>query len=115
MSETPVEKKIRKRGSRLQVLHGEALMTSGGLTKEHLSLNEKTGKICSMAEIQRGISLSSKMRQKRAEAKPIDAIANCVDTIEKTDIIDEITVEIKPKRVRKPREKKRVEAPIADE
>jgi len=116
MSETPVEKKLRKRGTRLQVLNGEAVMTSGGLTIDKLIRNEKTGKISSMAEIQRGIDLSSKMKEKRANVKPIDSIADCVDKIDKSEIIDEITVEIKPKRVRKPREKKqKAEAPIADE
>ena len=101
MSDTQTEKKIRKRGSRQQVVNGEALMTSGGLTKDKLILNEKTGKICSMAEIQRGIDLSSKMKERR---KPV--------VISPVDAAPDVTVTIIPKQPRKSRAKKTTEAPV---
>lgn len=39
-------KKTQRKGSRAQVMHGTAVMTAGGLTKEHL-MYSKSGRIVS--------------------------------------------------------------------
>lgn len=89
------EIKIKKRGTRQQVLNGEALLTSGNLSKDDLVFNEKTQRICSKKEIERGNELSAKMKQLK---KPFEAA------------LDEAILLVAPaesvKKVRKPRAKK---------
>ena len=61
--------KIKKRGTRQEVLNGTAILTAGGLSRDDLVLNPKTGKICTKKELERGTILSESMR--RAYGKPL--------------------------------------------
>jgi len=56
-----MESKIKKRGSRQEVFEGRALMTSGNLSREDLIFNERTGKIITNKEKERGEKLKEVM------------------------------------------------------
>jgi len=77
MEEVPQEKKRRSRkvGSRQDVYAGLAERTAGGLRKEDLIKNEKTGGICTPKEIERGRQLAKYMREKREKDKDAAATA----------------------------------------
>jgi hypothetical protein len=51
-------------GSRIQVWHGTAKKTSGGLTKGDLKYNQKTGRIVSVKASRRAMSASNPLRQR---------------------------------------------------
>ena len=51
-------------GSRVQVWHGTALKTSGGLRKGDLKYNQKTGRIVSVKASRRAMSASNPLRQR---------------------------------------------------
>ena len=51
-------------GSRVQVWHGTARKTSGGLTKSDLKYNNKTGRIVSVKASRRAMSSSNPLRQR---------------------------------------------------
>jgi hypothetical protein len=55
-------KKGRKVGSRIDVWEDRAERTSGGLRKHDLVVNEHTGKICTVKEIERGKRMSVAMK-----------------------------------------------------
>ncbi len=53
--------KARKTGSRIDVWEGRCEKTSGGLRKDDLVFNEKSQKICTKSEIERGKRLAEAM------------------------------------------------------
>lgn len=92
------EIKIKKRGTRQQVLNGEALLTSGNLSKNDLVFNEKTQRICSKKEIERGVELSAKMKKMKTPSEvALDAAVELVAPDAATE---------PAKKQRKPRAKK---------
>jgi hypothetical protein len=63
--------KIKKRGSRQEVFEGRALMTSGNLSREDLIFNERTGKIITNKEKERGDKLKEVMGSKKADSQDL--------------------------------------------
>jgi hypothetical protein len=61
------KRRSRKIGNREEVFNGICERTSGGLRKEDLVFNRKTGKICTAKEIERGKQLSEMMRKRQPE------------------------------------------------
>ncbi len=57
-----IGKKNRKVGSRIDVWEDKAERTSGGLRKDDLVLNERTGKLCTIKEMERGKRMSTVMK-----------------------------------------------------
>lgn len=96
------EIKIKKRGTRQQVLNGEALLTSGNLSKDDLVFNEKTQRICSKKEIERGVELSAKMRSKKSPSEVI------LDSA--VELVEPVAASVPPVKQRKPRTKKVTQA-----
>jgi hypothetical protein len=66
--ETP---KIKKRGSRQEVFDGLAQFTSGNLSRDQLILNERTGKIITTKEKERGARLKEVMGSRKAETEEL--------------------------------------------
>jgi len=56
----------RKTGSRLEVWEGFSEKTAGGLRRDDLVYNERSGKICTKKEVERGKRLSELMQRQRA-------------------------------------------------
>ena len=61
---------VKARGSRAEVWHGTAKKTSGGLTKDALMKNSKTGRIVSKKMHARGKKLYAAMKAKGVLAEP---------------------------------------------
>lgn len=70
MEDTTPKKKTRKTGTREDVWEGRSEKTSGGLRKDDLVFNEKSGKLCTKKEVERGKKLAALMQQQRAEKTP---------------------------------------------
>lgn len=75
-----METRIKKRGSRQEVFEGKAMMTSGNLSKEDLIFNERTGKIITAKEKERGMRLKEVMNSRKAASpeplpSPLDELA----------------------------------------
>jgi len=58
--------KQRRVGTRQDVFDGTCERTAGGLRREDLIINERTGKICTERELARGKKMSAFMRNKDA-------------------------------------------------
>ena len=69
-------KTVKARGSRAEVWHGNAKKTSGGLTKDDLMKNNKTGRIVSKKMHARGKKLYREMKAKGVLAEPFKKKGN---------------------------------------
>lgn len=98
--ETSKKTRTRKIGSRQEVFDGVCERTSGGLTKDDLVFNDRTSKLITLKEQQRGISMRKVMtkvkepEQEEPEQSQEEVVELVAPPVEK------------PKRVRKLREPK---------
>jgi hypothetical protein len=63
----------RKTGSRLEVWEGFSERTAGGLRRDDLVYNERSGKICTKKEVERGKRLSELMQRQREKKQEVSA------------------------------------------
>ncbi len=93
------DKLTKSRGSMREVMNGVAKCTAGGLMKDDLMINKKTGKVVSKLQHQRGKDLQKKNSEwSKAVKQRIKEVKKRGEPVDLKNILKELSAEHKNKK-----------------